>query len=197
MKELILGGVRSGKSSLAERHARESGLEVVYIATAHAPDDPELQQRIDRHRRRRPAEWLTVEEPYQLAAALRLNAAVGRCLLVDCLTLWLSNLLCADAAPPAARDASRVTATDASQRTAAGISRLAAERAALLDTFPRLPGHIILVGSETGLGVVPLGELTRRFVDGAGDLHQELARLCDRVIFTVAGLPQILKGIQP
>ncbi|HET9108550.1 MAG TPA: bifunctional adenosylcobinamide kinase/adenosylcobinamide-phosphate guanylyltransferase [Steroidobacteraceae bacterium] len=196
MKELILGGARSGKSSLAERHARESGLEVVYIATAHALDDPELQQRIDQHRRRRPAEWLTVEEPYQLAAALQINAAVGRCLLVDCLTLWLTNLLCADAAPPAS-DASRATATAASQRATAGISRLAAERAALLDTLPRLPGHLILVGSETGLGVVPLGELTRRFVDEAGDLHQELARRCDRVIFTVAGLPQILKGTQP
>jgi adenosylcobinamide kinase/adenosylcobinamide-phosphate guanylyltransferase len=197
MKELILGGVRSGKSSLAERHAHESGLEVVYIATAHAGDDPELQQRIDRHRQRRPAEWLTVEEPYQLAAALRLNAAVGRCLLVDCLTLWLTNLLCADAAPPATRNESRVTATDASQRAAAGSSPLAAQRAALLDTLPKLPGHLILVGSETGLGVVPLGELTRRFVDEAGDLHQELARLCDRVIFTVAGLPHILKGTPP
>jgi adenosylcobinamide kinase/adenosylcobinamide-phosphate guanylyltransferase len=196
MKELILGGVRSGKSSLAERHAHESGLEVVYIATAHARDDPELKQRIDRHRHRRPAAWLTVEEPYQLAAALQCNAAVDRCLLVDCLTLWLTNLLCADAAPPAARDASRVKAPDTSQPTA-GTSRLAAERAALLDTLPRLPGHLILVASETGLGVVPLGELTRRFVDEAGDLHQELARLCDRVIFTVAGLPQILKGIQP
>ena len=188
MKELILGGVRSGKSSLAERHARESGLEVVYIATAHAPDDPELQQRIDRHRQRRPAEWLTVEEPYQLAAALQSNAAVDRCLLVDCLTLWLSNLLCADAAPPAASDTSQPTA---------GSSPLAAQRAALLDTLPRLPGHLILVASETGLGVVPLGELTRRFVDEAGDLHQALARLCDRVIFTVAGLPQTLKGTPP
>lgn len=195
MKELILGGVRSGKSCLAERRARESGLEVVYIATARARDDLELQQRIEQHRQRRPAQWTTIEEPYQLAAALRINAGAGRCILVDCLTLWLTNLLCADAAPPANTDASRVTAPDAFQVTVPGASHLATERAALLDTLPGLPGHLVLVGNETSMGVVPLGELSRRFVDEAGCLHQELARLCDRVILTVAGLPHFLKGI--
>ncbi|MDE2052448.1 MAG: bifunctional adenosylcobinamide kinase/adenosylcobinamide-phosphate guanylyltransferase [Gammaproteobacteria bacterium] len=197
MKELILGGVRSGKSCLAERRARESGLEVVYIATALARDDLELQQRIERHRQRRPAQWITIEEPYQLGAALRLHAAAERCIVVDCLTLWLTNLLYADdTSPPAKTDASRATPTNASTLSVDGLSHLTAERAALLDVLPDLPGDVIFVSNETGLGVVPRGELTRRFIDEAGRLHQELARLCDRVIFTVAGLPQFLKGNQ-
>jgi adenosylcobinamide kinase/adenosylcobinamide-phosphate guanylyltransferase len=175
MKELILGGVRSGKSRLAERHARESALDVVYIATAtaYAGDDVEMQQRIRLHREARPAHWHVVEEPYGLARTLHAHAAADRCLLVDCLTLWLTNLLCAQDA-----------------------SLFACERDALLEALPRLPGHIILVSNETGLGVVPLGELTRRFVDESGRLHQELAQRCDRVIFTIAGLTHLLKGTQ-
>jgi len=171
MRELILGGVRSGKSRLAEQHARDSGLEVVYLATARHGDDPEMQERIRRHRAMRPAHWTVVEEPLALAAALRAQAAPQRCLLVECLTLWLTNLLLAQ--DPAL---------------------LAHEREALLQTLPQLPGRIILVGNETGLGVVPLGELSRRFVDEAGSLHQRLAQQCERVIFTVAGLPHFLKG---
>lgn len=170
MKQLILGGVRSGKSRLAEQQARTSALEVVYIATARA-GDAEMQERVRLHRASRPAHWPVVEEPVALAAALRTHAAADRCILVDCLTLWLTNLLCAEDA-----------------------SLLARERDDLLHTLPGLPGHIILVGNETGLGVVPLGELTRRFVDEAGRLHQLLAQDCDRVIFTIAGLPHILKG---
>jgi adenosylcobinamide kinase / adenosylcobinamide-phosphate guanylyltransferase len=171
MKELVLGGVRSGKSRLAERHAHESALDVVYIATARPGDDAELHERIRLHRENRPASWLLVEEPHELASTLRTHAAAHRCLLIDCLTLWLTNLLCT-------KDA----------------SVLARERDALLQALPGLPGHIILVSNETGLGVVPLGELTRRFVDEAGRLHQELAQHCDRVIFTIAGLPHLLKG---
>ena len=170
MKQLILGGVRSGKSRLAEQQARASALEVIYIATARA-GDAEMQERVRLHRASRPAHWPVVEEPLMLAAALRTHAAANRCVLVDCLTLWLTNLLCAEDA-----------------------SLLACERDDLLHTLPQLPGHIILIGNETGLGVVPLGELTRRFVDEAGILHQRLARDCDRVIFTIAGLPHILKG---
>lgn len=171
MKELILGGVRSGKSRLAERLAKESGLEVVYVATACPRDDAKLHDRIRLHREWRPPSWITLEEPLALATVLRAHAAPQRCILVDCLTLWLTNLLCVE-------DASRV----------------AREREALLDTLPVLPGRVILVANETGLGIVPLGELTRRFVDEAGTLHQRLAAQCDRVIFTVAGLPHLLKG---
>jgi len=170
MLELILGGARSGKSRLAERLAAESGLAVSYIATSQ-PLDGEISARIQQHRARRPADWGLVEEPLELARVLREQAASDRCLLVDCLTLWLTNLLMLD--DPA---------------------RLAAEREALLDGLARLPGRIILVSNETGLGVVPLGELTRRYVDEAGWLHQALAERCQRVVFTVAGLPMILKG---
>ncbi len=170
MLELILGGARSGKSRLAERLAVESGLAVTYVATSQALDG-EMSARIAQHQVRRPAGWALVEEPVELARVLREQAGEGRCLLVDCLTLWLTNLLMLD-----------------------DEARLQAERAALLECLTGLPGRIILVSNETGLGVVPLGELTRRYVDEAGWLHQALAECSQRVIFTVAGLPMILKG---
>jgi adenosylcobinamide kinase/adenosylcobinamide-phosphate guanylyltransferase len=169
MKTLILGGVRSGKSRLAERLATESGWPVTCIATA-GPQDDEMRARIAAHRARRPPGWDTVEEPIALAAGLRAHAAPQRCVLVDCLTLWLTNLL-------AAEDA----------------GALDRERAALLALLPGLPGRIILVSNETNMGIAPLGELTRRYCDEAGLLHQALARCCDRVVLTVAGLPMILK----
>jgi adenosylcobinamide kinase/adenosylcobinamide-phosphate guanylyltransferase len=169
MKTLILGGVRSGKSRLAERLATESGLSVTYVATATARDE-EMRARIAAHRARRPAGWSVVEEPVALAATLRAHARADRCVLVDCLTLWLANLL-------AAEDKN-------------GLDR---ERAALLALLPALPGRIILVGNETNMGVTPLGELSRRYCDAAGLLHQALAQCCERVILTVAGLPVVLK----
>jgi adenosylcobinamide kinase/adenosylcobinamide-phosphate guanylyltransferase len=170
MLQLILGGARSGKSRLAEKLASDSGLDVIYIATSQ-PLDGEMNQRVALHRQRRPAEWGLIEEPVELARVLRENAGEGRCLLVDCLTLWLTNLLMLD-----------------------DPQRLAEEREALLDGLAELPGDIIFVSNETGLGVVPLGELTRRYVDEAGWLHQALAERSHRVVFTVAGLPMILKG---
>lgn len=173
MLELILGGARSGKSRLAERLAIESGLAVTYLATAQ-PGDGEMAARIAHHQARRPAGWALVEEPVQLMQALRDHAAENRCLLVDCLTLWLTNLLLLD-------DSSALTR----------------ERDALLDGIAGLPGRIVLVSNETGLGVVPLGELTRRYVDEAGWLHQALAERAQRVTFCVAGLPMILKGDAP
>lgn len=94
MKELILGGVRSGKSRLAEARARESGLEVVFLATARALSDAQMHNRIEQHRRRRPSHWQTVEEPVALADCLLRLAAARRCILVECITLWLTNLLC-------------------------------------------------------------------------------------------------------
>jgi adenosylcobinamide kinase/adenosylcobinamide-phosphate guanylyltransferase len=130
-----------------------------------------MRERIERHRDQRPAHWALVEEPLALARVLREQAREDRCLLVDCLTLWLSNLLLTDDPQAWAR-----------------------ERSALLETLPALPGRVLLVSNETGLGVVPMGELTRRFVDEAGWLHQALAADCERVVFCVAGLPQVLKG---
>lgn len=170
MLQLILGGARSGKSRLAEKLASESGIDVIYIATSQ-PLDGEMNQRVALHRARRPDTWGLVEEPLELARVLKENAGQGRCLLVDCLTLWLTNLLMLD-----------------------DPQRLAQEREALLDCLAQLPGEIIFVSNETGLGVVPLGELTRRYVDEAGWLHQALAERCQRVVFTVAGLPMTLKG---
>lgn len=170
MRNLILGGARSGKSRLAEQLAQASGLPVTYIATSE-PLDGEMNERVQLHRQRRPAEWGLIEEPLALAQVLRAKAAQGRCLLIDCLTLWLTNLLMLD--------------DDA---------RLAQERDALLDCLTTLPGTIILVSNETGLGVVPMGELTRRYVDLAGWLHQAVAERCERVVLTVAGLPLMLKG---
>lgn len=173
MRTLILGGARSGKSALAERLAQATAGEVVYIATAQA-HDAEMAARIAHHRDGRPADWRTVEEPLALAHALRVHARADRCVLVDCLTLWLSNLLGAD-----------------------DEQRFAHERTALLDSLPGLPGTIVLVSNEVGLGVVPMGALARRFVDEAGRLHQSLAARCERVLFVAAGLPLALKGTLP
>ncbi|MBH3430718.1 bifunctional adenosylcobinamide kinase/adenosylcobinamide-phosphate guanylyltransferase [Pseudomonas alkylphenolica] len=173
MINLILGGARSGKSRLAEQLAERSGLAVTYIATSE-PLDGEMNARVQLHRERRPAQWGLIEEPLALAQTLRVHASADRCLLVDCLTLWLTNLLMLD-----------------------DPERLSAERTALLECLAALPGEIILVSNETGLGVVPMGELTRRYVDEAGWLHQAIAERCQRVVLTVAGLPLTLKGNAP
>ena len=170
MRTLILGGARSGKSKLAEQLAHDSKLAVTYIATAQAQDG-EMAARIAQHQTRRPAHWSNVEEPFALAATLQQHAAHDRCLLVDCLTLWLTNLLLHPNAETFAR-----------------------ERAALIEVLPKLSGRIILVSNESGMGVVPMGELTRRYCDEAGLLHQDIAAQCDTVWLSIAGLPLTLKG---
>jgi adenosylcobinamide kinase/adenosylcobinamide-phosphate guanylyltransferase len=174
VKELILGGVRSGKSRLADNRARASGYRVTVIATAIAGGDPELDRRIAAHRAQRPPEWQVVEEPVALARTLERHAAPDRCVVVECLTLWLSHLVCSDR-----------------------LDVLEEERHALLEAIPNLPGFVIFVGNETGLGVHPLDERSRRFCDETGSTHQSIASLCDRVTFTVAGLPWTLKGSPP
>lgn len=170
MLQLILGGARSGKSRLAEKLAAESGCAVTYIATSQ-PLDGEMNERVRHHRERRPEHWALIEEPIELARVLRDNARADACLLVDCLTLWLTNLLMLE-----------------------DPQRLSTERDALLECLADLPGEIVFVSNETGMGVVPLGELTRRYVDEAGWLHQALAERCQRIVLTVAGLPLTLKG---
>ena len=169
MKQLILGGARSGKSHYAQQQAELSDRKVTYIATAHGGDD-EMRERIKLHQQQRPDHWSLVEEQIALADVLQQQDNKQHCLLVDCLTLWLSNLLCHEDA-------------ELFQR----------ERDKLLDLMPSLQSDVILVSNEVGQGIVPMGELNRRFVDEAGRLHQSLAQLCDRVIWVVAGLPQILK----
>jgi adenosylcobinamide kinase/adenosylcobinamide-phosphate guanylyltransferase len=170
VKTLILGGIRSGKSRLAESLAAGGGLPVTYVATATGDDD-EMRARIMAHRRHRPTDWTVVEEPLSLANALGSLAQAGTCVIVDCLTLWLTNLLLA-------RD-DRL---------------LRRERDSLLELLPNLSGTLILVSNETNLGVVPADSLSRRFCDEAGRLHQALAQRCERVVFTTAGLPHVLKG---
>ena len=167
--ELIIGGARSGKSALAERRAIDSGLDVVYVATATVigNDDDEMPERIAHHRARRPAHWRTEEEPRQLAAKLGELAAPDRLLLVDCLTLWLTNLMLGHGLEP--------------------------ERGYLLEVLPKLPGRIILVSNEVGWGIVPMNELSRRFADEQGHLNQAVAAVCSKVTLVAAGLPLELK----
>lgn len=172
MQQLILGGARSGKSSLAERLAKLSGKSVIYIATTDTRyNDSEMDQRIQHHQQSRPSSWPTIEEPLLLAEQLKRQASDQHCLLVDCLSLWLSNCLMQDD-------------QEIWQR----------QRQQLLDTLSTLPGDLIFVGNEVGSGIIPLGEINRRFVDETGFLHQALARQCDRVVLTAAGLPLVMKG---
>jgi adenosylcobinamide kinase/adenosylcobinamide-phosphate guanylyltransferase len=165
---LVLGGARSGKSAHAEALVLSSGLAPVYLATAQALDG-EMGERIRHHRDRRGPEWITVEEPLDLAEALRGHAAADRAVLVDCLTLWLTNVILAG------RDAN-------------------AEGQALVAALRDLAGPVVLVSNEVGLGVVPLDPLSRAFVDHAGRLHQRIAAVADRVRFVAAGLPLDLKA---
>lgn len=167
---LILGGARSGKSRLAERLASESGLAVHYIATAQALD-AEMQARITHHQAQRPKHWALSEEPIYLAQTIAQLANPQSCVLVDCLTLWLTNLLL--------HNNSQLLDQQLNQ---------------LYQVLQQSAGKIILVSNETGLGVVPLGELSRQYVDQAGWMHQQLASLADQVVLTVAGLPMLLKG---
>ncbi|WP_295990089.1 bifunctional adenosylcobinamide kinase/adenosylcobinamide-phosphate guanylyltransferase [Rugamonas sp.] len=184
IRTLVLGGSRSGKSAYAERLAAESGKEVVYLATARAGDG-EMAARIAHHRRQRPAEWRTIEEPLELAAAIEHWAAPQRLILVDCLTLWLSNLMFSDG-------------TDYPDVGAIELPPLFhAERARLLQTLAGDGGDggdIVLVSNEVGMGIVPYGAISRSFADEAGRLNQAVAAACDRAIFVAAGLPLYLKG---
>jgi len=170
MRTLVLGGVRSGKSRYAGELARELDCPVTLIATGAALDE-EMQRRIEAHRASRPADWCVVEEPTRIAAVLRAAAHPNRVLIVDCLTLWLTNLLCGE--------------------DAAALRR---ETASLLEALPQLPGHCVLIANEVGLGIMPINALARRFADEAGALHQALATRCERVVFMAAGLPLSLKA---
>lgn len=165
---LVLGGTRSGKSAYAEACALSGGAAPVYIATAQAFDG-EMEDRIVAHRERRGAEWRTVEEPLDLTGALRSAENADSVILVDCLTLWLNNLMAAE------RD-------------------IGFETAALIETLSALRGRIVLVASEVGLGIVPENALARAFRDCQGQLNQAVAAAADRVVFVAAGLPLVLKG---
>ena len=181
MAELIIGGARSGKSALAERRAQDSGLRVVYVATAEVKDE-EMARRIAHHRARRPAAWACLEAPLDLAGALRQHAAAEACLLVDCLTLWLSNLFFAG------RAAGQAEAGDA-----VDCPLLRRETDALIEALPALAGRIILVSNEVGWGITPMHPVSRLFADEQGRLNQRVAAACARVTLVAAGLPLELK----
>jgi len=168
---LILGGIKSGKSRLAESLAGGAdGENVLFIATA-TESDAEMRERIRQHRQSRPAHWTVVEEPLAIASVIQKQSAQHRCVIVDCLTLWLTNLLLCDDADQFPR-----------------------QRADLIAALAESTSPVIIVSNEINMGVVPMGELSRRFCDEAGLLHQELADICDNVILTVAGIPTYLKG---
>ena len=169
MIELILGGARSGKSRLAEQRALNSGLPVTYIATATAGDG-EMAARIQHHRERRPEHWHLIEEPLHLAARINHHEPEPACLLIDCLTLWVSNWLMENNA-----------------------TEFANARDQLIQALSDTPHRVILVSNETGMGVIPLGNLSRDFVDHSGWLHQRIGAMADNVIMTMAGLPLPLK----
>lgn len=181
MRELIFGGARSGKSTFAEKRAAESGLRVIYIATAQALDG-EMRQRIAHHQARRPAEWGLVEAPLELARTLRENAAPDVCLLVDCLTLWLTNMLFAGEA-----------ARQAEAGEVVNCPRFSGEIQSLIDILPTLPGRIIMVSNEVGWGLVPMAAVSRLFADEQGRLNQRVATVSERVTLVAAGLPLVLK----
>jgi adenosylcobinamide kinase/adenosylcobinamide-phosphate guanylyltransferase len=164
---LVLGGARSGKSRWAERLVEGAAMGGTYCATATA-GDAEMAARIAAHRARRGRFWRTVEERLAIAAVIGAEAALDRPLMIDCLTLWLSNLMLAG-------------------RSVGG------EAAALVAALRLAAGPVVLVANEVGMGLVPETALGRRFRDAAGRLNQELAAKADRVVFVVAGLPLVLK----
>jgi adenosylcobinamide kinase/adenosylcobinamide-phosphate guanylyltransferase len=175
MLTLILGGARSGKSGLAQRLAAPAG-RVTFVATAHTGNgDPEMSARIERHRSERPAAWRTIEEPLALADAVERNVNQADAILVDCLTVWLSNLFFEHRAGEAGQV--ETAARSNLQRIAATAGRC----------------HVILVSNELGSGTVPEAALTRAFRDTQGLLNQWAAGTADEVILSVAGLPLYLK----
>ena len=164
---LVLGGARSGKSAYAQRLAEAHGPDRLYLATAAAGDE-EMAARIARHRADRGHGWTTLEEPLEITAALLTRARPSRVVLVDCLTLWLSNLMLAGRDPGVA-----VTA--------------------LADAMAKLTGPVILVSNEVGMGIVPDHKLGREFRDWQGRVNREIGAACETVIFVAAELPLQLK----
>ncbi|WP_343314637.1 bifunctional adenosylcobinamide kinase/adenosylcobinamide-phosphate guanylyltransferase [Brucella sp. BE17] len=164
----VLGGARSGKSSFAEKKVEASGLQPVYLATGRAFDG-EMENRIAIHRDRRGSQWQTVEEPLDLVGALEKNMGHDRFVLVDCLTLWITNLMMAEL-------------------------DIAAETHKLAASLRKLVSPVILVSNEVGLGIVPENRMAREFRDFAGFAHQAVASVADEVYFMAAGLPLKMKG---
>jgi adenosylcobinamide kinase / adenosylcobinamide-phosphate guanylyltransferase len=166
---LVTGGARSGKSRYAELRTQALGERRLYIATAEAKDE-EMAQRIAAHRKQRGNRWITVEEPVELAAALAARCGGTDCALVDCLTLWLSNLML---------------------RRGEKYAQQKVEE--FVETLPHLDFHLVLVTNEVGWGIVPDNSLARQFRDLAGWANQQIATVATEVILMVAGIPMVVK----
>ena len=169
-KILVLGGCRSGKSGHALQLAQSLGEKRIFVATC-VPRDAEMQQRVDRHRQERDANWTTLEVPLDLADAIRAHSPSAEVMLVDCLTLWLSNLL----------------------METGEVERIRERFADLADAVQAAPNAVILVSNEVGAGIVPENQLARKYRDLAGWANQAMAAVCDRVVWTVAGIPVPIK----
>ncbi|MDH4331635.1 MAG: bifunctional adenosylcobinamide kinase/adenosylcobinamide-phosphate guanylyltransferase [Desulfobulbaceae bacterium] len=172
IKKLVIGGCRSGKSRYAEQWVAENFSDKVFLATLEARDDAEMDQRIALHRQSRGAGWLTVEEPLDLAGVMGKNEIGAEVFLVDCLTMWLTNMMMQDFSDEKIQDE---------------VSRLSR-------TVAALSVSVVLVANEVGLGVVPESPLGRRFRDLAGWTNQQMALMCQQVVLVAAGLPLRLKG---
>jgi len=169
---LVLGGARSGKTGFAERLAMRAGQRPAYLATAEALDD-EMRERVRTHKQQRGGAFATIEEPIELSDALLRAAQTHDAILVDCLTLWITNMIVGN------------------QNVAEAVDELIA-------TLGRITrSRVILVSNEVGLGIVPDNAMARMFRDLAGSAHQRLAEICDDAYFVVAGLPMVLKGAAP
>ncbi len=164
---LILGGARSGKSRYAEKLAYDSSLNLIYLATAEIRDD-EMRERVEHHKADRAGRWDTIEEPIEIPKVIQKHSKIDNVILIDCLTIWLSNLM------------------EAGKNLEAGIN-------SLVDTIKDAEGHVILVSNEVGQGIVPANALARTFRDEAGRLNQVIASAADEVISITAGLPLTLK----
>lgn len=163
----VLGGARSGKSKFAEGLVLNSGLKPVYLATGRALDD-EMVERIEEHQNRRGEDWETMEEPLALVDAINHAAVPGRIILVDCLTLWVTNLMMAEA-------------------------NVSKEIDALIAALSDVKSPIVFVSNEVGQGVVPINKMAREFVDLSGLVHQRLASVANHVYFVAAGIPNKIK----
>lgn len=172
MKKLVLGGCRSGKSRYAEQWVVQNFSDLVFVATLEARDDAEMDRRIALHRQSRGLGWLTVEEPLDLAGVLEKNETGAEVFLVDCLTMWLTNMM----------------------MQGFGDEKIQGEVARLSETVAALSASVVLVANEVGLGIVPESPLGRRFRDLAGWTNQQMALVCQQVVLVAAGLPLRLKG---
>jgi adenosylcobinamide kinase / adenosylcobinamide-phosphate guanylyltransferase len=166
-RTLVLGGQRSGKSRYAEQLVTASGYAPVYLATGTAGDG-EMAERIAAHRQRRGGGWRTVEVPLDLPGTLIREAHSDAVVLVDCLTLWLTNLMAAE-------------------------RNIDDESAGLVAALGRVRGTVVIVTNEVGSGIIPANALARRYADALGTLNQQVAAAVDRVVFVAAGLPLVLK----